>query len=587
MAPPQQVEDEAFVTLATSDTYALGSLVWGQSLRRVGTTRKLVVMITPGVSHGIRQQLGSVFDLLEVVDVLDSRDTINLGLLERPDLGVTFTKFHVWRLTQFKKCVFMDSDTMVLQNIDELFEREEFSAAPDPGWPDCFNSGVFVLQPSLQTYQNLLAFAMTVGSFDGGDQGLLNLYFKDWAYTDIQKHLPFIYNVVSQAFYSYLPALKQFGANIKVVHFIGPVKPWMHKYNTATGEVIPEPGTGHHGTFLQQWWNIFMELVQPKMDPTYLVTLVYWPPSPPSAPWEPSGPSPLPPPPPPPQHHHQPQQEQYQMFSPFSPPQVETFYHPPAPQPSEQPEHVVPHQEPRTFHHYESFYSEPPMSQFNYEAPPRQEYTANDFQKDFSPENGVERKPACDDNVELPLLKQEQEDHGASQGASEVADTDYASADSKSLGDICDGETTDTVDKNYSENESNAETYHTAENGDGDDDDESEIAQDEEEIETESETDSYYSDIDSGRYSPVDHTIDLLGNGKEDEEIEEEEEEEGEEGEKGGVEILKKREKSEMLHFSSQETEEVLFNHWPLQVRWLASRLLIGCCISCDWFMIG
>ncbi|XP_023930454.1 glycogenin-1 isoform X2 [Lingula anatina] len=270
MAPPQQVEDEAFVTLATSDTYALGSLVWGQSLRRVGTTRKLVVMITPGVSHGIRQQLGSVFDLLEVVDVLDSRDTINLGLLERPDLGVTFTKFHVWRLTQFKKCVFMDSDTMVLQNIDELFEREEFSAAPDPGWPDCFNSGVFVLQPSLQTYQNLLAFAMTVGSFDGGDQGLLNLYFKDWAYTDIQKHLPFIYNVVSQAFYSYLPALKQFGANIKVVHFIGPVKPWMHKYNTATGEVIPEPGTGHHGTFLQQWWNIFMELVQPKMDPTYL-----------------------------------------------------------------------------------------------------------------------------------------------------------------------------------------------------------------------------------------------------------------------------------------------------------------------------
>ena len=43
----------------------------------------------------------------------------------------------------------------------------------------------------------------------GGDQGLLNMYFSDWAYTDITKHLPFIYNVVSQAFYSYLPAFKQ------------------------------------------------------------------------------------------------------------------------------------------------------------------------------------------------------------------------------------------------------------------------------------------------------------------------------------------------------------------------------------------
>jgi len=46
-------------------------------------------------------------------------------------------------------------------------------------------------------------------SLVGGDQGLLNLYFGDWAYTDIKKHLPFIYNVVSQAFYSYLPAFKQ------------------------------------------------------------------------------------------------------------------------------------------------------------------------------------------------------------------------------------------------------------------------------------------------------------------------------------------------------------------------------------------
>jgi len=43
----------------------------------------------------------------------------------------------------------------------------------------------------------------------GGDQGLLNLYFKDWATKDISRHLPFIYNVVSQALYSYLPAFKQ------------------------------------------------------------------------------------------------------------------------------------------------------------------------------------------------------------------------------------------------------------------------------------------------------------------------------------------------------------------------------------------
>jgi alpha-N-acetylglucosamine transferase len=55
----------------------------------------------------------------------------------------------------------------VLQNIDELFDREELSAAPDAGWPDCFNSGVFVFRPSEDTYNALLQFAMAQGSFDG------------------------------------------------------------------------------------------------------------------------------------------------------------------------------------------------------------------------------------------------------------------------------------------------------------------------------------------------------------------------------------------------------------------------------------
>lgn len=54
-----------------------------------------------------------------------------------------------------------------MQNCDELFEREELSAAPDPGWPDCFNTGVFVFKPSQNTFSELLEFARTRGSFDG------------------------------------------------------------------------------------------------------------------------------------------------------------------------------------------------------------------------------------------------------------------------------------------------------------------------------------------------------------------------------------------------------------------------------------
>lgn len=114
-----------------------------------------------------RSLIDKVFDHVELIDTLDSNDATNLALLKRPELGVTFTKLHCWKLVQYKKCVFLDADCLAIKNVDELFEREEFSAASDVGWPDCFNSGVFVFKPSLDTYASLLTFATTEGSFDG------------------------------------------------------------------------------------------------------------------------------------------------------------------------------------------------------------------------------------------------------------------------------------------------------------------------------------------------------------------------------------------------------------------------------------
>ncbi|XP_027731691.1 glycogenin-1 isoform X2 [Vombatus ursinus] len=200
--------DQSFVTLSTNDSYARGALVLGSSLKQHRTIKRLTVLITPQVSESMRKVLEKIFDEVIMVDILDSRDSAHLTLMKRPELGVTLTKLHCWSLIQYSKCVFMDADTLVLTNIDELFEREELSAAPDPGWPDCFNSGVFVYRPSIETYNQLLHMASEQGSFDGGDQGLLNTFFSSWATTDIRKHLPFIYNLSSISIYSYLPAFK-------------------------------------------------------------------------------------------------------------------------------------------------------------------------------------------------------------------------------------------------------------------------------------------------------------------------------------------------------------------------------------------
>jgi glycogenin len=88
-------------------------LVVAHSLKKVGTQFKLAVLITPGVTASMKLRLEEVFDCVQLVNVLDSKDAANLAVLKRPELGITFTKIHCWNLTQFDKCVFLDADVLV------------------------------------------------------------------------------------------------------------------------------------------------------------------------------------------------------------------------------------------------------------------------------------------------------------------------------------------------------------------------------------------------------------------------------------------------------------------------------------------
>jgi glycogenin glucosyltransferase len=107
---------QSWVTLATNDSYALGALVLAHSLKRVATTRRMTILVANAVTPPIRALLEAAFDGLVDVDPIDSGDFRHLQLLERPDLGITFTKLHCWRLTQYSKCVFLDADTLVTRD---------------------------------------------------------------------------------------------------------------------------------------------------------------------------------------------------------------------------------------------------------------------------------------------------------------------------------------------------------------------------------------------------------------------------------------------------------------------------------------
>ncbi|KAK5662812.1 hypothetical protein OQA88_6223 [Cercophora sp. LCS_1] len=235
------------IALLLTDTYLPGALVLAHSLRDAGTKKKLAILVTlDTVSAEVITQLKVVYDYVIPVPRIRNERPANLFLMNRPDLHSAFTKINLWRQTQFKKIVYLDADVVAYRAPDELFDLPHaFSAAPDIGWPDLFNTGVMVLTPNMGDYYAMMAMAQRGISFDGADQGLLNMHFKN-----TYNRLSFTYNVTPSAHYQYVPAYKHFQSSINLVHFIGSEKPWLQGRDKSTGDTPFDEIAG-------RWWAVY------------------------------------------------------------------------------------------------------------------------------------------------------------------------------------------------------------------------------------------------------------------------------------------------------------------------------------------
>ncbi|KAI8616151.1 nucleotide-diphospho-sugar transferase [Chytriomyces sp. MP71] len=276
----------SFATLVTNDDYVSGALTLAHSLRSNGTSHEIVVLCPPNaLSNRSLSLLYRAFDRIIYVPLWTNRSNKeNLQLLGRPELDITYSKLHVFNpaYLEYSTVCFIDADAFALQNCDSIFDLlspdMHFAAAPDVGWPDSFNSGVFVLRPNAQIYESLVWHATYgAGSWDGGDQGLLNRFFKSWSgfpgkETELSisadappqpvcpteftraARLPFIYNVTPSAIYSYLPAVKEFQSDMTIIHFAGHDKPWnQSRFTDGTvwsRSLSPEIVTLHNA-----WWK--------------------------------------------------------------------------------------------------------------------------------------------------------------------------------------------------------------------------------------------------------------------------------------------------------------------------------------------
>lgn len=138
---------------------------------------------------------------------------------------------------------------MALRAPDELFDLgHKFAAAPDIGWPDCFNSGVMMLTPNMGDYWSLQTLASSGASFDGADQGLFNEYFANRPW----HRLSFTYNCTPSSSYQYEPAYRHFRSNISMTHFIGKQKPWQTGRNA-----MSRSASGVYRELVGRWWSVY------------------------------------------------------------------------------------------------------------------------------------------------------------------------------------------------------------------------------------------------------------------------------------------------------------------------------------------
>ena len=233
----------AYVTLVTNADYRLGALALARSLRLVDSEWPLVVLATE--SAGALDELEAEGCLVERVaqpplsrEFRDRHERRALHAREPYTKGIkpafhdpldNYCKLALWRLTRYDRVVFLDADTLVIKNIDRLFNYPEFSAAPNlyDTLADMhrLNSGVFVAAPSEETYTAMLERLDTPGVFwRRTDQTFLESYFPDW------HGLPYTYNALQYVYFR-LPEMWRW-SSIKVVHYQFE-KPWQKDHPKA------------------------------------------------------------------------------------------------------------------------------------------------------------------------------------------------------------------------------------------------------------------------------------------------------------------------------------------------------------------
>lgn len=165
----------AYCTLVMrGDKYIPGALIAGYSLKLLSSPDiDIICMITSDISKGAKSLLTKVFDhviqvnyikyksIFPIVKTQAQRDRYNVWL---PD---SYTKWNIMNFTQYEKILLLDADTIIVRNIDDVFDFDTPAGVFDTPFSSLKRSGSY--SNGFPDYYSKIKF---------GEKNTAYLYFK-------------------------------------------------------------------------------------------------------------------------------------------------------------------------------------------------------------------------------------------------------------------------------------------------------------------------------------------------------------------------------------------------------------------------
>ncbi|XP_054796120.1 putative UDP-glucuronate:xylan alpha-glucuronosyltransferase 4 [Prosopis cineraria] len=165
--------------LHSSEAYVCGAIALAQSILHtlkhypLKPSADLILLadesISPKSTRGLQTAGWKIKRIKRILSPFAKKNSYNRW---------NYSKLQLWKLTQYDKVIFIDSDLLVLKNIHDFSAYPQLSAAPNDF--SFFNSGLMIIEPSQCLFDEMMKKRFEVESYNGGDQGFLNEIFTWW-----------------------------------------------------------------------------------------------------------------------------------------------------------------------------------------------------------------------------------------------------------------------------------------------------------------------------------------------------------------------------------------------------------------------